>query len=65
MANKRKKAKKAKLKKNKDRLGGESFDGGRQEITQEESDGASVCLHTIIFTLESNPSHAQFMINLD
>ena len=33
MANKRKKAKKAKLKNNKDRLGGES-DGGRQEITQ-------------------------------
>ena len=90
MANKRKKAKKGKLKKNKDRLvlyhtannnvesaasessRGESFDSGYQEIIQEESDGdddfapcsperTSVCFHTIIFTLENNPSHAQFI----
>ena len=90
MANKRKKAKKAKLKKNKDRLvlyhtannnvesaasessRGESFDSGYQEIIQEESDGdddfapcsperTSVCFHTIIFTLENNPSHVLFV----
>ena len=90
MANKRKKAKKAKLKKNKDGLvlyhttninvesaasessHGESFDSGYREIIQEENDGdddfapccperTSVCLHTMIFTLENNPSHVLFV----
>ena len=90
MANERKKAKKAKLKENKDRLvlyhtannnvesaasessHGESFDSGYREIIQEENDGdddfapcsperTSVCLHTIIFTLENNPSHVLFV----
>ena len=90
MANERKKAKKAKLKENKDRLvlyhttnnnvesaasessRGESFDSGYREIIQEENDGdddfapcsperTSVCLHTIIFTLENNPSHVLFV----
>ena len=51
---------------------GESFDSGYQEIIQEESDGdddfapcsperTSVCFHTIIFTLENNPSHVLFV----
>ena len=89
MANERKKAKKAKLKENKDRLvlyytannvesaasessHGESFDSGYREIIQEENDGdddfapccperTSVCLHTMIFTLENNPSRVLFV----
>ena len=51
---------------------GESFDSGYREIIQEENDGdddfaprsperTSVCLHTIIFTLENNPSHVLFV----
>ena len=53
-------------------LHGESFDSGYREIIQEENDGdddfapcsperTSVCLHTIIFTLENNPSHVLFV----